>query len=57
MFPLINKEYELYSNKVNCHICKKQFEYKQTNDKKIVQLEIIVPTQVITELLQIAYVT
>ena len=57
IFPLINKEYELYFNKVNCHICRKQLEYKHTNNKNIVQLEIIVPTQVITEVLLIAYVT
>ena len=32
MKPL-KKEYELYVNHINCHICKKKFEDKCTNDK------------------------
>ena len=33
MIPLTNEEYELYLNKVNCSICKQNFEHKYTNDK------------------------
>ena len=33
MTPLTNQEYESYLNQRNCHICKKKFEHKYTNDK------------------------
>ena len=33
MIPLTNEEYELYFNQINCHICKKNFDHKYTNDK------------------------
>ena len=31
--PYTNEEYESYLNQINCHICKKRFEHKYTNDE------------------------
>ena len=34
MMPLTNEEQKSYLNQANCHICKRKFEDKYTNDKK-----------------------
>ena len=34
MIPLANKEYESYLNRIYCHIGKKKFEHKYTNNKQ-----------------------
>ena len=33
MIPLTHEEYESYLNQLSCHICRKRFDHKYTNDK------------------------
>ena len=54
--PLTSKEYKLYLNSTNCHICKKCLKINTQVIKIIVKIGTINILQVNTEVLHIAYV-
>ena len=53
---LTNKQQELYENAKTCYICKVKFEENIFQIKNIVKSEIIIITQVNTEVLHIVYI-